>query len=343
MERGELLKIIEELSLINGTSGDEKDVADYIRSKLPADCKAERDNLGNLIVAKKGAKTPKNKLMVAAHMDEVGFIVTYIDDSGLLKFAPVGGIIPAVVFGRQVRFKNGTTGVIAAKPLHLLSGDEKDKQPKISDLYIDIGADGREEAEKLVQQGDCAYFVSEFFTFGDGFLKGKALDDRVGCAIMLKMLNEPLPYDCTFAFTVQEEIGTRGAATAAYSVKPDMALVLETTTACDIAGVDGEKKVCELGKGAVVSYMDRATIYDRQLYQLAFAAAKELDIPCQTKTVVAGCNDSGAIHKAVGGIRTAAISLPCRYLHSPACVINLKDLDASARLAEAMLEKMGEL
>ena len=343
MEQKELLKIIEELSALNGTSGDEKDVAAYIRGKLPDGCTAETDNLGNLIVTKKGAQTTKNKLMVAAHMDEVGFIVTYIDDNGLLKFAPVGGIIPAVVFGRQVRFKNGTTGVIAAKPLHLLSGDEKDKQPKISDLYIDIGADSREEAEKLVQQGDCAYFVSEFFCFGDGFVKGKALDDRVGCAIMLKMLSEELKYDCTFVFTVQEEIGTRGATAAAYSVKPDMALVLETTTACDIAGVEGEKKVCELGKGPVVSYMDRATIYDRELYKLAFSAAKELDIPCQTKTVVAGGNDSGAIHKTAGGIRTAAVSLPCRYLHSPACVINLNDLDASAKLASAMLEKMGAL
>lgn len=343
MEQTELLKIIEELSALNGTSGDEKDVAAYILGRLPGDCTAETDNLGNLIVTKKGAKTPGKKLMVAAHMDEVGFIVTYINDDGMLKFAPVGGIIPAVVFGRQVRFRNGTTGVIAAKPLHLLSGDEKDKQPKISDLYIDIGAESREEAEKLVQQGDCAYFVSEFFRFGDGFLKGKALDDRVGCAIMLKMLSEPLPCDCTFVFTVQEEIGTRGATAAAYSVKPDMALVLETTTACDIAGVEGEKKVCELSKGAVVSYMDRSTIYDRELYKLAFDTARELDIPCQTKTVVAGGNDSGAIHKAAGGIRTAAISLPCRYLHSPACVINLKDLDASARLAAAMLEKMGEL
>lgn len=343
MEQTELLKLIGELSALNGTSGDENAVADYIESRLPCDCTAKRDNLGNLIVFAKGEKTPKNKLMVAAHMDEVGFIATYITEKGMIKFAPVGGIIPAVVFGRQVMFKNGTKGVIAAKPLHLLSGDEKDKQPKISDLYIDIGAESREEAEKLVQAGDCAYFVSELFSFGDGMLKGKALDDRVGCAIMLKMLHEKLPCDCTFVFTVQEEIGTRGAAAAAFSVKPDMALVLETTTACDIAGVEGEKKVCELGKGAVVSYMDRGTVYDRGLYQLAFETAKELDIPCQTKTVVAGGNDSGAIHKAVGGIRTAAVSLPCRYLHSPACVINVKDLDASARLAAAMIEKMGDL
>ena len=338
----QLKELVKTLSALPGTSGDEETVRNAIIERLPSDVDYKVDNLGSLIVEKKGAATPANKLMMAAHMDEVGFIVTYINEDGTLAFAPVGGILPAVVFGRQLVFKNGVHGAVAGKPLHLLKSEE-DNQPKLSDLCIDIGADNREDAEKLVNIGDCAYFIGEQIDFGDGFMAGKALDDRVGCAIMLELLHKELPYDCTFVFTVQEEIGTRGAAAAAYSVDPDVAVVLETTTACDISGVDGEKKVCVLGEGPVVSYMDRSTIYDRELYKLAFDTAKELDIKCQTKSVVAGGNDSGAIHKAVGGVRTVAVSLPCRYLHSPSCVIKESDLYGSARLAEALIGKLGAL
>ena len=330
-------------SYINGISGDEKEIRDKIISGLPEDVSYSVDNIGNLIVEKKGKKTPKNKLMICAHMDEVGFIVTHITEGGYLRFETVGGITPAVIFGRQVVFSNGTMGVIAAKPVHLLEKEEEENQPKPDSLYIDIGADSREEAEKAVSVGDGCCFASSFFTFGDGFVKGRALDDRVGCAIMLDMLKSELKYDTTFVFTVQEEIGTRGAAAAVYTVKPDMAIVLETTTACDIADSEGEKQVCILGNGVVASFMDRGTIYDKELYRLAFEAAEELGEKCQTKTVIAGGNDSAAIHKAVGGVRTIALSLPCRYLHSPACVIKEKDLHSTRKVAEKMLEKMGGL
>ena len=309
-----LKRLVKELSAINGASGDEGKVREKIISLLPADVKYKVDNLGNLIVEKKGKSTPAKKLMVAAHMDEVGFIVSHIDDDGSLCFAPIGGVLPCVVFGRQLVIKDNIYGAVAGKPIHILEGDEKTAQPKISDLRIDIGA-GREED----------------------------LDVRAGCAIMLQMLNGELPYDVTFVFTVQEEIGTRGAAAAAYSVNPDIAIVLETTTACDISGVEGEKKVCVLGNGAVVSFMDRSTLYDRELFRLGFDTAREIGVKCQTKTVVAGGNDSGAIHKSVGGVRTMAISVPCRYLHSPNCVIKETDLYDTAKLANAMIGRLGEL
>lgn len=339
----QLKELVKKLSALYGASGDEEAVRNAIIERLPSDVSYKIDNLGSLIVEKKGAAAPAKKLMLAAHMDEVGFIVTYINEDGTLAFAPVGGILPAVVFGRQLVFKNGVHGAVAGKPLHMLKGDEEDTQPKLSDLCIDIGVDKKEEAEKLVSIGDCAYFTGEQIDFGEGFMAGKALDDRAGCAMMLELLRKELPYDCTFVFTVQEEIGTRGAAAAAYSVDPDIAVVLETTTACDINGVEGEKKVCVLGDGPVVSYMDRSTIYDRELYKLAFDTAKELDIKCQTKSVVAGGNDGGAIHKAAGGVRTIALSLPCRYLHSPSCVIKESDLYAGAKLAEALIGRLGAL
>ena len=331
------------LSKLCGTSGAEDDVREYIRSRIPADCNVRTDGIGNLIVEKKGAAVPKNKLMFCAHMDEVGFIITDYTEDGRLKFAPVGGISPAVVFGRRVVFGNGMTGVIAAKALHQLKDDEKDKQPKIADLAIDIGAADRDEAKKLIMQGDYCCYAGEYEEFGNGFIKGKALDDRVGCAVMLEMLNSELPYDATFVFTVQEEIGTRGAACAAYSVKPDIGIILETTTACDIAGSEGEKRVCELGKGVVVSFMDRSTIYDRELYRLARTAADKAGIKNQTKTLIAGGNDSGAVHKAVGGIRTAALSVPTRYLHSPACVMKKEDVEATLAAARLVLTEFAEL
>ena len=339
----EFYGLLAKLSRLCGTSGDEGDVRDLIMSILPSGCEARVDPIGNLIVFRKGKKTPKNKIMYCAHMDEVGFIITSFCSDGRLKFAPVGGISSAVVFGRRVVFRNGMTGVIASKPVHHLSGSEKDNQPKIEDLCIDIGAENENEAKKLVSQGDFCYFDSRYEEFGSGYIKGKALDDRAGCAVMLTMLEKEPEYDAWFVFTVQEEIGTRGAGCAAFTVRPDIAVILETTTACDIPGSEDEKAVCRLGDGAVVSYMDRSTIYDRELYKLARETAGSIGVKNQTKSVIAGGNDSGAIHKAAGGIRTIALSVPTRYLHSPACVMKKDDVDAVLKTAEALLPRLAEL
>ena len=183
-------------------------------------------------------------------------------------------------------------------------------------------------------------FDSGIRKFGDGFVQGRALDDRMGCAVMIEMIKGELEYDADFSFSVQEEIGTRGAKASAFSIRPDYAIVLETTTAADIPGVDGEKRVCALGEGAVVGFMDRGTIYDHDLYELAFKKAEENGIKIQTKTMVAGGNDAKAIHVSAGGVKTLAVSLPCRYLHSPSCVIKMSDGDDVLRLAKVML---GEL
>lgn len=328
---------LKEICMLDGTSGDEGAVRDYILSHITAD-KVEVDNLGNIIVFKKGRSVPKNKVMLAAHMDEVGFMITDITEDGFLRFDAVGGVDPRVVLGRAVRLKNGTLGVIGTKATHQLTAEQRKKAPDFGDMYIDIGAQSRSAAQKLAARGDTACFDTDFFRFGDGFIKGKAIDDRAGCLIMMDMINSDLAYDMWFAFTVQEEVGTRGAAAAAFTVNPDIAIVLETTTACDIAGVSGDKRVCSLGGGAVISYMDRRTVYDRELYRLAFDTAQRLSIPAQTKTVVAGGNDSGAIHVSRGGVRTCALSVPCRYLHSPSCVIRESDYTATKQLAFAMAE-----
>ena len=336
--------LLEKLCQLSGVSGNEKEVREFICNEIDGSCEYEIDPLGNIIAFKKGKKAPDKKLMIAAHMDEVGLIVTSIKADGTLKISPVGGVDAGVVIGRQVLVGDEKlVGVIGAKAVHNLSAEEKKTAPKFSKLYVDIGASNKEEAEKHVSMGDIITFKSEFIEFGNDKIKGKAIDDRAGCAIMIELIKGELEYDITFVFTVQEEIGTRGAKVATYTVKPDFAIVLETTTAADIPVASEEKRVCELGGGAVVSYMDRATIYDRELYKLAFTVAAEKNIPIQTKTMVAGGNDSGAIHVSNGGVRTLAISAPCRYLHSPSCVVNGSDLIACRDLAKVLIAKICEL
>lgn len=336
-------ELLKKLCLINGVSGDECDVREFIISQVENLCEYRIDNLGNLICFKKGRKATDKKIMIAAHMDEVGFIVTSIRDDGTLTFGAVGGIEPVVAVGRQVIVgKNNLSGVIGSTAVHNLSAEQRDKAPKMDSLYIDIGASDKADAEKYVRPGDCVYFDSRFVEFGENCIKAKAIDDRAGCAIMIRLMQQELEYDTYFVFNVQEEIGLRGSGVSAFAVQPDIAIVLESTTASDIDGVSGAKRVCSLGNGPVVSYMDRSTLYDRRLFKLAFDTAEENNIPCQTKTVIAGGNDSGAIHISGKGVRTMAVSLPCRYLHSPSCVINFKAMENAYKLVEILSEKVAE-
>ena len=342
------MELLKELCLANGVSGDEDAVRELIISKIDGLCEYRTDNLGNLICFKKGRKTPKNKLMICAHTDEVGFIVTYIRSDGTLGFDTVGGINANVIIGRQVKVKSSLTGqllngVVGSTAVHNLSKEQREKAPKINSLYIDIGALDKADAEKYVALGDCAYFVSDFTIIGEKHILAKALDDRAGCAMMIDMIKSDIEYDTWFVFNVQEEIGLRGSAVSSFSVAPDFAIVLESTTAADIDGASGAKRVCELGKGGVVSFMDRRTMYDKELYRLAFDIAKENGLPCQTKTMVAGGNDAGAIHISGKGIRTIAVSLPCRYLHSPSSVIDADDFENSRRLVRLLAERIAEL
>lgn len=324
--------------MLNGTSGDEKNVRDFIISHLPEDCDYAVDSLGNLIVNKKGETEPKNKVALFAHMDEVGFIVTYITDDGFVNVASVGGIDNSALFGKKLTI-NGCVGVAGAKAIHQCSSDEAKKIPEITDVSVDFGFESREEAEKYISLGDFGYFKSDFIEFGNDMIKSKALDDRLGCAVMLELLQEKSKINYTCVFTVQEEIGTRGATVSAYTVNPDYAIVIETTTASDIPDTPENKKVCKVGKGAVVSFMDRGTIYNKDLYKKAREIADKNDIANQTKTVVAGGNDASAIHKSAGGIKTIAVSLPCRYIHSSASVGSKVDMESVKSLANALLEE----
>lgn len=322
-------ELLKKLCTANGISGDEGKIRSLIFEEVkPYADKITVDGMGNLIVFKKGAKRPEKSLLISAHMDEVGFIVTDITDKGFLKFAAVGGINRCAACGKQVTVgEKNIAGVIGIKPVHLSKAEERKTNPPLDELYIDIGADSKEEAEQYVRLGDSVCFDAPYEN-KDGRIISKAIDDRFGCLVLIEMIKSDLPYDMTFSFVVQEEIGLRGAKAAAYTVNPDCAIVVEATTAADLPSSEGEKKVCCVGKGAVVSYMDRATLYDRQFYRTAMDTAKRLGIQAQTKTMIAGGNDAGAIHCSRGGVRTIAISVPCRYLHGINALISTADAES---------------
>ncbi len=335
------LALLKELCEIDGISGCENKVREWIKSHLPKDCTARTDARGNLICEKKGKKTPKNKVMFATHMDEVGFIVVHIEDNGLIKFEAVGGIDTRVVIGKPVRLESGKEGVVGAKPIHLQTKEEREETLKFSDLYIDIGTKSREETEKYVQLGDYIAFRTEFTKMGK-YICAKALDDRTGCLLLLKLLEEDLEYDITVVFTVMEEIGG-AAGNAAFSVNPDIAVAVDSTTAADVPGVSPSKCVSALGKGPVLTFKDRGSFSDRELFKCAKELCKEKDIPYQLKNQVVGATDATAMGKAGSGCRTISMSVPTRYIHSPSCVFNPEDYDSTKRLLFAMAKAYPEL
>lgn len=329
-------ELLKTLCAIPAVSGREDALREFILSEISSCCEANVDKNGNIICFKRGKKRPLKKVMIDAHMDEVGLIATSATSDGYIKFQTVGGIETAVMLCRSVRFENGVKGVVGLKPVHLSGSDERKKFPEKDSLYIDIGASSREEAECLVKPGDVAVYESEVTLLGDDRIKARAIDDRAGVACLISLLKKECEYDFYATFTVQEEIGCRGARTAAYAVDPDAAIVLEATTAADLHSVAEEKRVCALGEGPAVSFMDKATLYDRRLFEAAVNAG----LKCQVKQFVSGGNNSGAIHLSKQGVPTIAVSLPCRYIHSPSCVADLTDLEAMLPLAEEMLQKL---
>lgn len=339
--------LLKQLCELDGVSGDEHAVRSFLRRRVQAMAEAATvdevtvDSMGNLIVFKKGKRRDKT-LMVAAHMDEVGLIISKITEDGYLKFKTVGGIDPRVLISKRVRMGQ-IKGVIGIKAIHLQSKTERDTVPKEKELYIDIGASSKEEAEAMVPLGTYAAFDTEYSDFGEEKIKAKALDDRVGCMVLLHALEQSCEVDFYACFTVQEEVGLRGAQIAAHRVHADLALVLESTTCSDVCGTEEKDFVTQLGGGVALSFMDRSTIVDREYRQWIERIAAEEKIPLQYKNTTMGGNDAGAIHQAREGVKTASLSVPCRYLHSPAGVASKKDIRAMEELTNLILKRIGEV
>ncbi len=329
--------LVKELASLGAPSGFEDAVRDFIKEKAVAD-EVYTDSIGNLICHKKGNG---KRIIVSAHMDEVGLIITEITEDGFLKFDTLGGIETAVLCSKKVLIgDNKVPGIISAKAVHLQKGDEVNSPLKIKDLCIDIGSKDKESAKKIVDLGDYAVFDGEYTEFGNNLIKSKALDDRVGCAILLELMKDDYDSDIYFVFSVQEEVGLRGATVAAYNIKPDLALVIEGTTCSDVYGSKPHNQVTNLGAGAVMTAMDRAAISDREYYDFILKTAEDNNIKLQIKRTATGGTDAGAIQRSCCGVKTAVLAVPCRYIHSPVSVMNPDDCESVYKLAKAVLKNI---
>ncbi len=336
--------LLKTLSESSGVSGGEKEVRQFISHQVrPHVENVETDILGNLIVRKKGKKEGP-VLMVASHMDEVGMMVAGFEKSGLIKFFKVGGIDDRVLLSKVVQIgPNKVPGVIGAKAIHLQKPEERKKSIKVEDLCIDIGAGSRDEAEKRVRLGDYITFSTRYEEIGDNCAKGKALDNRVGCAVLIEILKrEGYPYSFYGVFTVQEEVGMRGAGTAAYRIKPDLALAVEGTTAADVVEVKEEGHVTTLGKGPALTIMDASVIAHRGMVSFLMKLAEEKGIPYQIRRFTGAGTDAGRIALTRQGIPSAVVSVPCRYIHNPAGILNLKDVEYTVKLVEEFVKNLPE-
>ncbi len=330
--------LLMEMLKTNSPSGCEDEMRELILNEVK-DMEHFVDSMGNVIVHKKGNG---KKVLLSAHMDEVGFIVSKITDSGAVKFKTVGGILSTVLLGKKVTIgKDRIPGITGFKAIHLQSGGERDNMLSQGDIVIDIGAKDKQSAERKVKVGDYGTFESEVVEYGDNLLKCKGLDDKVGCAALLELLKEETNLDLYAAFTVQEEVGCRGSIIAANYVKPDVAIVFEGTTCSDVFGTPDEKTVTRLGMGCALTAMDNAAVADREMFEKAKKVAEENSIPYQVKRTTMGGTDAGSIQRSGMGVKTVVISTPCRYIHSAVCVMNKKDFEAQIALGKAMLRAIG--
>ena len=283
------------------------------------------DALGNLIVHKKGNG---KKIMVAAHMDEIGVIATVIDENGFIRFSPIGGVYSKDLLARRVSFKNGVTGVIGT--------EEENKERKILKMYIDIGACDKASCEKMVSIGDMAVFTGEFYENSNCIIS-KALDNRCGCYVLLKALEKiNSQNDLYFVFTAQEEVGLRGARTSAFSIAPDYAIAVDVTDTGDTP--NGIKMATKLGGGAAIKIMDRSVLCDAFVRSKLAELAASNSIKYQLEIMNDGGTDAGAISLSGSGVKTGGISIPTRYIHSPSEMINKNDLNSAVDLLCVFLE-----
>ena len=324
-----LIEMIGSIAQAFGPSGNEQNVREAIEPMLSGYVDEIRvDALGNLIAVKKGAGL---KIMLAAHMDEIGVLITYIDEKGFLRFGTVGGVSPHFALGARVVFESGTTGTVWYE-------EKMDtmKDLKADRMFIDIGAGSREEAEARVHVGDMAVFCGDTVET-NGKLISKAMDDRVGCAVLVALARtQPeTGNEINYVFTVQEEVGLRGARTAAWGIMPDMALAVDVTSVGDLP--ESHHMAVSLGKGPTIKIKDNSIICHPDVVERLRVRAEEAGIPVQYEVLTAGGTDAGSIHLTAGGIPTGAVSIPTRFVHSPSEMIALSDVKSAVDLLAAFI------
>ena len=331
------------LTEINAPSGHEQPIRRALLEELKAKGFAPViDRMGNVIVVKEGTgEAPRKRVLVSAHMDEVGLIVTGHTEADFLKVTQAGGIDPRVLISKRVLVgDDNIPGVIGAVAIHLQSAADRQRVMGYRDINVDIGAMDKKEAERKAPIGTYISFDTPYVEYGEGYACGKAFDDRVGCWTILRLLEEELPCDLVAAFVSEEEVGCRGASGAAFAQEPDIGIVLEGTTCNDLGDIPEVAQVCKTGKGVAVSFMDNASIANRALFRKALEVGEREGIAHQVKGSVSGGNDGGVIQRAREGIPTLVLSVPCRYIHSPSTVIKLSDAESQFELTRALLREI---
>ncbi|MDA8229253.1 MAG: M42 family metallopeptidase [Desulfitobacterium hafniense] len=320
--------LLKRLTQTFGPSGSEDTIRSVIIQEIQSYCdEISTDVMGNLIARRQGKG--KN-IMIAAHMDEIGIMVTHIDEKGFLRFTPIGGVRVNELPHRKVQFKNATIGVIGMEKLDKLA------DLKLERLFIDIAANSKEDAESRIRVGDTAVFVGEFHDQGDKIIS-KALDDRIGCFIAIEALKRvKSTFPLSFVFTVQEEVGLRGAQTSAYALEPDLAIAVDVTLTGDTP--KAHRMDVKLGSGAAIKVLDRSIITPPQIKRWMIKTAEEKEIKYQLEVLESGGTDSGAIHLTKSGVPAGVISIPTRYVHSTAEMADKHDIEAAVNLLVALLE-----
>jgi putative aminopeptidase FrvX len=341
-----LVEVLEELSNADGVTGREGEVRDLMNEFLkPYVDETREDRLGNVIGFKKGNKDAPT-VMLAAHMDEVGLMIKNITKKGFLQFTKIGGIDDRILFAQKVIVhtdKGSLTGVMGSKPIHIQKEEERKKVIEADRLFIDIGARDKKEAQKMgVHVGDVAGFDTKFAQIGKDVVVGKAFDDRVGCAMIVEVMKRLPKVDCNIyaVGTIQEEVGLRGATIAAFQVAPDIGIALETTIAGDTPGIGEGEAPAKMKEGPVLTVADAGLIAHPKVLRLLMDSAKEHKIPYQLETGIRGATDASKIALTREGVPSGVISVPARYIHSPAALLNLDDVEKAVKLTIAAIENL---
>ncbi len=339
-----MFSLLKKLCDAHGISGYEDEVREIIKSEVEnyAD-DVYCDKMGNLIAVKKGEK---EKIMLAAHMDEIGFMVKHVEDKGFLRVTPIGGWFSQTVLNQRafVHTENGKiVGVFGCKPPHIMKEEERKKVVKIEDMFLDVGAESKEEVKEMgIEIGSPVTIDRELVKLGKHRVTGKAIDDRVGVALLIDVFKKA-ECDATLyaVFTVQEEVGLKGAKTSAFSINPDMAIAVDVCVATDFPGVNANQDI-KLGSGPAITVVDasgRGLIAHRKVLNLLKDTAKKYEIPYQLEVGEGGTTDATAIHLTREGIPSGVVSLPARYIHSPVEVIDMRDYENTLLLLEKSLER----
>jgi endoglucanase len=332
------IALLEMLSNAFGPSGNEEAVSEILRKELEKHADETRvDKLGNVLFYHNG-KDEYPKVMLSAHMDEVGFITTFIEDNGFLRFDTIGGIANNIMPGQRILLKGEKgylKGVVGTKPPHIMTPDEQNKLIPKEDLFIDIGADTISQAqEKGADVGMMGVFDVEFTDIGDGYYRGKAFDDRAGCTVLAEAFKalKDSPYNIVAVGSVQEELGIRGARTAAWQVDPDYGLALEGTFVADVPNTRPDRVSSKIKGGPVITILDRTTFTHPTVLKTLVKTGREKSIPFQFKKLPLGGTDAGAIHLTKAGVPSGTVAVPCRYIHGPVSILHINDLKNAIRL-----------